>query len=110
MKVKNVNLEWYALRWDFNNNKLVRCNVLGNDFKDEVYKKIKNKSIKTKDDLKKSLKSYLMYRYWCKAEHEILVSYHFSNSNTNKIDIYYQLEPNLDIMVDYIINKMDIKF
>ena len=22
MKVKNVNLEWYALRWDFNNNKL----------------------------------------------------------------------------------------
>lgn len=110
MKLKNVDLKWYALRWDFNKNTLVRCNVLGNDFKDEVYKKIKNKSIKTKDDLKKSLKSYLMYHYWCKAEHEILTSYIIPNSDHIKIDIYYQLEPNLDIMVDYIIDKMDIKF
>ena len=28
MKVKNVNLEWYVLRWDFNTKKVINYNIL----------------------------------------------------------------------------------
>ena len=49
MKVKNVNLEWYVLRWDVNAKKVVNYNILQwrkEDIANEVRKKsIHNKSI-----------------------------------------------------------------
>ena len=49
MKVKNVNLEWYVLRWDFNTKKVVNYNILQwrkEDIANEVRRKsIHNKSI-----------------------------------------------------------------
>ena len=53
-----------------------------------------------------------MYHYWCKAEHECLIG-DFTNNyekTLEKHDIYWQLEPNLDRICEYIIREMKIEW
>ena len=69
-----------------------------------------NKHIKNKDDLKKLLKSYLMYHYWCKSEYEIVVGGLHADypEKFEKIDIWTQIEMNFDHIIDYIIEEMKL--
>lgn len=112
MKLKTVELEFYAFYWDWNSQELNRTNVLSSELKEEIYKKIKNGKIQNRQDLYNCVDSYLMWRYWCKAEYEVMIGDLFEKdfSKYQKVDIYYQLKPNINIIVDYIINKMEIKF
>jgi hypothetical protein len=52
-----------------------------------------------------------MYRYWCKCEFEVIIGGLFSKTidELDKIDVWYQIEPNLDTIVDYLNYKMDLK-
>ena len=53
-----------------------------------------------------------MWYYWSKSEWEILVSdlhLHTPKHKIEKIDIYYQLEPNLDRITEYMINNLTTK-
>jgi len=113
MKKKNKKLEWYAFREDFNSNKLERVNVLGEWFVNDLFKRIKRDKIDNYEKLKEGIKSILMYYYWSKAEHEVLVtSLHHrpDKDEVFKIDIWYQLEPNLDRITEYVIKELDIEF
>lgn len=105
---KNKKLEWFAIMEDFNKNKLQYFNVLlgiGD-------KEIKNlKKLTTYNDVKQELRSYLMYHYWCKSEYEVIVrSLHHRPDRDNefKIDIWYQLEPNLDRITEYVIKELNL--
>ena len=82
MKRKNIKLEWYAFEYDWNSKSLIRTNVLGDRFVENIQKKIKRDKIDNYESLKEAV----------------------------KIDIWYQLEPNLDRIVEYIIRELDIKF
>ena len=98
-------LEWYVLEKDSNTRKLTRINVL-NDYRvDEIMKKIKKEKAKTYEEIKEIIKRELMYYYWCKTEHEVLISGLFDDDleSAEKIDIWYQLEPNLNRIVEYFI-------
>lgn len=108
MKVKNVNLEWYVLRWDTNKKKIVDYNIL-QWRKEDIANEIRKKSIHNKSILKEYLKTAFMYDYWSKVECEMLVS-DLHTDECEKIDIWRQIEPNLDNIVDYINVKMDLKF
>jgi hypothetical protein len=112
MKVKNVKLEYYVLRHDFNENKIVRYNVFYTSWPEEIRKKIKSNKIQSRDDLKDWLSKEFKYHYWCKSEHEIAVGSLFSKSQDDleKIDIWYQIELNIDMITDYVISKMEIQF
>lgn len=111
MKRKNIKLEWYVLRHTFNADKIIYYNVLGEWIVEEIYKEIKKKNITNYTELKEFIRKEFMYYYWCKAEHEIMVGGLFTEeANLTKIDIYSQLEPNLDRITEYIINAMEIKF
>lgn len=109
MRVKKSNLEWYVLAHDFNSNKIVNYNVMTGIAK-LLYKEVKAKRVYNKDTLKKFLKKEFMYSYWSKAEHEILVSGLSNYDITEKIDIWRQLEMNLDIIVEYVNIKCDLKY
>ena len=52
-----------------------------------------------------------MYYYWSKSECEIQVAGLLAEKEEEfkKIDIWYQLEPNLDIITDYIIKTLRFK-
>ena len=117
MKIKNVKLEWYAFRYDFSSKKLVFVNVLYG-MEEEIAKKIrKGKNDKWKpvynyETFKEWLKGEFMYHYWSKAEHEVVIYDLFDTDDERgeKHDIWWQLEPNLDRICEYIINTMQIKF
>ena len=110
MKIKNVSLEWYVLRHDFNHDKIIDYNVLWDSLPEEISKEIKKKKINNKEELKNYLDRVFMSQYWCRTEYEILVSGLFSKENEEKIDVYRQIKCNLDIRTEYIISKMKIEF
>ena len=51
MKVKNVNLEWYVLRWDFNTKKVINYNIL-QWRKEDIANEVRRKSIHNKNILR----------------------------------------------------------
>ena len=107
MKVKNVNLEWYVLRWDFNTKKVVNYNIL-QWRKEDIANEVRLKHLHNKSILKEYLKTVFIYDYWSKCECEMLVG-DLHTDDYEKIDIWKQIEPNLDNIVDYINIKMDLK-
>ena len=109
--MKKVNLVWYAFREDFNSHNLERFNVLSG-YEEEIKKRIKREKITTREQFKESIRIMLMSRFWGRAEYEVLVSGLFTRDEDKyvfKIDVWYQLEPNLDLIVDYIIKEMKLK-
>lgn len=61
--------------------------------------------------LKEVLRQEFMYHYWCRAEFEMAIgSLHERKFNeAEKVDIWRQLEPNLDIIAEYVNIKCDLK-
>ena len=111
---KNKNLEWYAFEYDWNKKDIIRINVLNSGFVEDLVKRIKRDKITTYNKLKEAIKRELMYHYWCKAEHEIMVYDLFPKAKDLekgiKIDVWYQLEPNLDRIVEYVIKELELEF
>ena len=108
MKVKNVNLEWYVLCWDFNSKKVINYNIL-QWLKEDIANEVRRKHIYNKSILKEYLKTQLMYNYWSKTEYEFYIS-DLHGDDYEKIDIWRQIEPNLDRIVEYVNSKMELKF
>ena len=111
-KWKNINLEWYAIRWDSSKDSIQKFNVLGHGFIDELHKAVNKNKIIDYNSLKEFIRGHFLYYYWCKSEHEIAVGGLFSKhpDDFEKIDIYYQLEMNLDNIVKYINNEINLNF
>lgn len=107
MKIKNVNLQWYVLEWDVNNKKIKPINILAGITEDLV-REIKSGRVHNKSILREYLKTVFVYYYWSKAEHEMIVSDLFGKYQ-EKIDVWKQIEPNLDLIVDYVNIKCDLK-
>lgn len=112
MRNKTVKLSWYVLVHNFNTNKIEKYNIFGVSFIEDTYKKVKNKKINNYEQLKEHIKNWAMYHYWSKSEFEIAVGGLHSKypQEYEKIDVYTQIQPNLDIITDYVIKQMDIKF
>lgn len=108
MKVKNINLEWYVLRWDNSTKKVINYNVL-KWLKEDIANEVRRKNIYNKSILREYLKTTFMYDYWSKAEYEFFVS-DLCGMDYEKIDIWRQIEPNLNHIVEYVNQAMDLKF
>ncbi len=117
MKIKNVKLEWYAFRFGNSSKKLVFTNVLAGREKCiankvKVGKKARWKPVYNYETFRDFIKRELMYYYWCKAEHETVIGglFNHDENELEKHDIWWQLEPNLDRICEYIIREMHIDF
>jgi thymidylate synthase len=108
MKIKNSNLKWYVLRWDSNTKKVVNYNILS-DIADDLAREVRSKRVYNKSILREYLKTVFMYSYWSKTECEFFVS-DLHGNEYEKIDIWRQIEPNLNNIVEYVNTKMDLKF
>lgn len=107
---KKVKLEYYVLNGDFNENTIKPYNVLGDWIIDFVSTN-KNK-FNSHEELRDLLKHEFMYYYWCKSEYEIMVGGLFDKypDDFKKIDIWSQIEPNLDLITSYIEKEMKIEY
>lgn len=110
MKIKNSNMKWYVLYHDFNTKKVTNYDVMCG-IAEFVSIKIKKGEIHDLASLKEALRREFMYHYWSKAEFEMTVSGLSERdfANAEKIDIWRQLEPNLDIITEYVNIKCDLK-
>lgn len=111
MRIKKAKLEYMAIMHDWNSHSLKYVNVLGDRLKDDIIKSIKSGDIHDKDSLKKRVIVLLRYYYMSKAEYEVMVGDLFCKPNEMfKIDVWYQLEPNIDHIINHIIKEMDLDY
>ncbi len=99
-----MQLEWNVLFNDFNSDKIVKYNIFYNGWEKEVLKN----NPKTLSELKEEITKWAKYHYWCKTEFEIAVGGLFSKypEKFEKIDIYRQIEMNLDRITEYIYRNL----
>ena len=110
MRVKHSNLKWNVLRYDFNSGKIVDYDVMGG-VAEALQKQMRLGKVYDKATLKNFLKAEFMSHYWSRAEHEVLALSGIHNPEViEKIDVWRQLEINLDQIVDYVIYKCNLKF
>lgn len=102
-------LEWYA----FDSKSamgskdlagLEYINIMSNDLIERVKKCIK-KNFKY-EEIREAVRSELIHRYWGRSEYEVVVSNWVGYDFETKIDVWYQLEPNLDRITEYLIREL----
>ena len=99
-------LKWYELIHETNKDEIKVYNIFNNsNFRWGVERAIKKYT--TYEKFKEDIKGSLMYSFGYKAEYEIVCSGLFEKSEGHKIDIYYQVLPNLDILVNYIFETVN---
>lgn len=112
MRIKNKKLVWNIMLHDFTSNKIKATNIFSTNFIENLYKEVaKKKSIKTKQDLTEYVDSWAKYKYLSRTEFEICVGGLFSKypEEFEKIDAYFQIKMNLNHIVAYIIDELQIK-
>lgn len=110
MKIKKVNLSWKVLDHDFNNDKIINYDIFWKGSPEVIAKRIKTEKINNYNDFKESMKRMWMHDFWSKSECEILVSGLHTRVEPTKIDIWDQIEMNLDRILEYVIKEMQIEF
>ena len=99
-------LKWYVLIHDSNADEIKLFNIFNSlNFRRGVERAIKKYT--TYEQFKEDIKRNLQYSFWSKAEYEIKCSGLFRKSEPAKIDVYYQVLPNLDILVEYIFEAIN---
>ena len=101
-------LSWRVLHHDFNSNKIVYYDILDNTL---FLKDVEQARRKHMDDdvlFLDEVRSLLMYYYWSKCEHEILVSGLFDKygESETKIDAFGQVEANWDAFSQYLLQNV----
>lgn len=97
-------IEWYAFYQDFNSDRLTYTNVIRQSLIDRVKKLIRKNA--NYEEIKREVDISLMHDYWCKSEYEVIVSNWSGKKFEQKIDIYYQLQPNIDRITEYLIKEI----
>lgn len=122
MSNKQVKFEWYVLNGDFGDiteekfssfpysrshavkpwNIFNNCVVYADTVK--LCKDFKKKSMSL-EEFTDELRKIIMHEEWSRVEYEIMVGAILgSNEKMQKIDCYYQVLPNIEILAKYVLN------
>ena len=104
-EMENKKLEWNVLAYNFNTNEIINYNIFSGHF----FTELKHENPKTYIELKEFIKKWARYYYWSRTEHEILVGGLFKNCKFEKIDIFRQIEMNLDRITEYVNKELKIE-
>lgn len=97
------NLKWYVLNWNFNEKKVENFNIFNSCNFTRGLENILKQNLSFEDFVDK-LDSELKYSFWSKCEYEIMVGDLFQEP-TEKVDIYSQVKPNIEILAKYILEE-----
>lgn len=79
-----MNLKWNVFRYNVNKNKIVTFNIFDHwKFNEDVQKSLKK--IKDKDEFAEHLRRDLMYYFWSKCEHEVIITSFPTYITTNEL-------------------------
>lgn len=97
-----------VMNWDFNSDSLVQYDVL--PYFRECYKELnKNKRPVTVDEWKEFVKSKGMYQYWGRCEYEMIVTGWPQQKREIKIDVWQQIEMNIEVIVNILMEEFSNK-
>ena len=98
--------QFNVLRWDINRNELVTYDVLPYFRKCYKERKKKDKPVAV-DEWKKFIKQEGMRMFWSRCEYEIIISPWPPQKKdvSVKVDIWQQIEMNLDLIVELLMNE-----
>ena len=104
-----MELEWFVLNYDFNRKKIENYNIFRNFYFIENVKKLLEEHL-TFEDFIIQLDKKLRYSFWSKREYEISVGDAFEENlnKYEKIDVYFQVKPNIKILAKYIIDNYKV--
>lgn len=104
---------FYVLLWDFNKKEIEQFDIMKpllNGFKQEKKRHFRvygeGKVPETFDEYKKFILSYCQCHFWSKCEYEILVNGFPPNGESKKIDAFYQIKMNIDIITQHFIMQL----
>lgn len=112
MKYKNgelaekLDLKWYVLNYDINKKQIKNFNIFDSaNFLWGVSKALKE--YENFDKFKEGIDNSLKYSFWCKSEYEIVCGDLFVSDidDLEKIDVYFQMKDNVDVLCRYILTK-----
>lgn len=100
-------MKWYVLIEDFNKREIVPYNIFNSSKFSDGIAKLLSEGINGYDKFVEDLKNLCRYCFWCKAEYEVMIGGLFvENINElKKVDVYTQLEPNIELLADYILKS-----
>ena len=107
---KQQNLQWNVLYYNCNAQRIEPYNIFKHSsFAGDVKKLLKEDL--TVEDFASKLKRILMYYFWSKCEHEVIIqAWPPSHSDVEKkVDIYDQVLLNWDVFVNYVLQKGKVK-
>ena len=103
--MKRIIKPFNVINFDINSSKFEAYNVM--PYLVSCYKKEKkNKRPVTFDEFKEFIKSKSMYMYWSRCEYEIILSDWSSNNHSKKIDIYWQIMNNIDVVTNILMENV----
>ncbi len=101
------NLEWYVMINNFNDSKIDYYNIFDNEYlystKTGISKLLKEYTCF--EDFKEDLNSVFKYCFLGKMGYELYISGTGENDKRHKLDVYFQIKPNLDLIARYIITE-----
>lgn len=97
---------FYVLNWDFNTDSLEEYDVL--PYFRRCYNDLnKNKRPSTVDEWKEFVKSKGMYMFWSRCQYEIIVTGWPQQKNEAKVDVWRQINMNLDVIVKILMEEFE---
>lgn len=104
--VQSLNLKFYVLNWNHNADKPEMQNILRQCYIEEAIANIYKNKVFDKEAIRTELESAFMHEFWGRYQYEIGLSAKFDDEVKSSTDIYEQLKPNLDLIVDYVYSKL----
>lgn len=105
-RISKLGLKWYAIVYNINGKRIDLYNIFNNyNFLWGIAQAIDEyKSFK---EFKEQINSWLMYSFWSKREFEIVCGDLFVEEpdHLEKIDVYYQVKDNVEILSRYILDE-----
>ena len=94
-----------VINFEINSNKFEAYNIM--PYLVDCYKKErKDKLPVTFDEFKEFVESKSMYMYWSRCEYEIILSDWPNNNHSKKIDIYWQIMNNIDVVTNILMENV----
>ncbi len=102
-------LKWYVMVEDSGSHKLNYLNALSY-IEEPITKRLDEGKVFSREELKDLVTDLLKRNFLSKDEFELLVSgLHSREEYLYTIDPWYQLKPNIDAIVDYIVQTLEIE-
>jgi len=96
--------QFNVLRWKFNDDHPTPYDVL--PYFRACYKSCGKKDRPvTEEQWRKFVKQHGMYMFWSGCEYEIIVSQWPPTDKSSKVDVWQQIEPNLDLIVKLLMEE-----